>query len=309
MVVVIVLPGRRSDARRLADDLRAIDVSIEPRIWPEAGDPEEVEAVVAWKHPPGLLREFPRLRLVLSFGAGVEHLLADPGLPPGIPLVRTVEPGLLSGMAEYVVSAVAQHRRHWEAYREDQRAARWNPRNYELSHTVLLLGMGRLGRSVARALKAAGLSVEGWNRTGGSADGVPCRSGRDALLDAASRADAVVCLLPLTGETENILDRDLFGVMKEGSLLVNVGRGAHLVENDLIEALGRNRPAHAVLDVFRKEPLPGDHPFWSHPSITVTPHVAALTDPGGAAERIAENLRRLRSGEELLDRVDRERGY
>ncbi|MEN8164051.1 MAG: NAD(P)-dependent oxidoreductase, partial [Acidobacteriota bacterium] len=186
---------------------------------------------------------------------------------------------------------------------------RWRPRPYEFVSTVLVLGMGRMGSAVAHGLTGVGHRVIGWSRSGRVVAGVECVAGRQALEEVLPQADVVVCLLPLTPNTEGILGHEFFSLMKKRSLLVNVGRGGHLVEHDLIAALANGRPGHAVLDVFRQEPLPANHPFWVHPAITVTPHVAALTNPRGAAERIAENRRRLHAGEPLLDLVDRGRGY
>lgn len=309
MTLLIVLPGREHEADRLAADLRAIDWATDVRVWPEVGDPECVEMVVAWCHPKGLLASFPNLRLVASFGAGVEHLVGDLDLPEGVAVVRTVDPTLAHGMAEYVVTAIANWRRGWNSFRKDQTGVLWRPRAYNFSSTVVLLGMGRIGSAVAKALGAVGHRVIGWSRVDRSIEGVECIAGLPALKKVLPAADAVVCMLPLTPATEGILGCDLFQSMKEGSLLVNVGRGAHLVEHDLIVALAKGRPGHAVLDVFREEPLPANHPFWKHPALTITPHVAALTDPQGAAKCIAENWRRLQAGEPLVDLVDRGRGY
>jgi len=309
MTLLIVLPGREDEAHRLAADLQAVDRAIEAQIWPVIGDPEEIEMVVASRHPRGLLGSFPNLRLVAAFGAGVEHLLGDPDLPERVDVVRTVDPELANGMAEYVVTAVGNRRRETEVYSHDQRLGKWEPQIYVLPGTVVVLGMGQMGSAVAGALRAVGHRVIGWSGSGRCASGVECISGRSALNEVLPIADVVVCLLPLTADTEGILDRDLFSSMKKGSLVVNVGRGGHLLEDDLIAALADGRPGHAVLDVFREEPLPANHPFWKHPAITVTPHVAALTDPRGAAECIAENWRRLQTGEPFLDLVDRGRGY
>ncbi len=307
--LLIVLPGREDEAQRLAADLRVVDGGIDVRVGPEVGDPEYVEMVVASGHPQGFLASFPNLRLVASFGAGVEHLVGAPDLPEDVGIVRTVDSALAHGMAEYVVTAIADWRRGTKGYRHDQELGRWRPRGYAFSSTVVLLGMGRMGLAVDQALGAVGHRVIGWSRSGRSLDGVECVAGRKVLGEVLSEADVVVCLLPLTPDTEGILGCEFFSVMKEGSLLVNVGRGAHMIEDDLIAALDVGRPGHAVLDVFREEPLPASHPFWKNSAITITPHVAALTDPRGAAECIAENWHRLQAGEPLLDLVDRERGY
>lgn len=309
MALLVILPGREADAQLLVANLKEIEKGLDVRVWPDVGTPENVEMAVAWNQPKGVLASLPNLRVVASFGAGVEHLVNDPAIPAGVDIVRTVDPALGFGMAEYVVTAIANWRRGWGAYRAAQSCRNWSPRPYALDGSVLILGMGRMGVAVAHALDSVGYRIAGWKRTAGSVDGVECVSGPRALEEVLGTVDVAVCLLPLTVETEGILDCGFFASMKKGSLLINVGRGAHLNEDDLIAGLAEGRPAQAVLDVFREEPLPTGHPFWAHPAITVTPHVASLTDPRGAAERIAENRRRLIAGEPLLDPVERERGY
>lgn len=309
MTLLIVLPDRIQDAHNLATALRTINGDIDVRVWPDIGEAEAVEMVVAWHHRHGCLASFSNLRLVASFGAGVEHLLQDSGLATHVPIVRTVDPALVRGMAEYVVLAITDWRRGWSRYKDDQKRGSWRPQPYAFSSTVLLMGVGRMGSAVAEALVALGYRVIVWSRSGVTIEGAECVAGRKGLEEALPQADAVVCLLPLTSQTENILNCGLFSIMKPGTLLVNVGRGNHLVEPDLIDGLAVGKPGHAVLDVFREEPLPPEHSFWNHPNITLTPHIAALTDPMGAAECIAENWRRLQSGEALMDPVDRTQGY
>jgi len=309
MTLLIVMPERLDDAHQLVADLREIDPKIYTRVWPEVGNPDHVKMVVAWRQPQGLWSGFPNLRLVASFGAGVESLVGDADLPAGVAVVRTVDRTLAFGLAEYVVAAIADWRRGWSRYRQDQAQCSWRPQPYPFSCTVLLLGVGRMGVAVARCLTTVGHRVIGWRRSGSQVTGVATISGRQELEKALPEADVSVCLLPLTPHTEGILESGFFSSMKEGSLLINAGRGGHLVEEDLIPALAQRRPGHAVLDVFRQEPLPREHPFWDHPAITMTPHVASLTDPRGAAACIAENWRRLQAGEPLMDVVHRERGY
>ncbi len=310
MSIVIIMPNRPADARRLAEDLRDQRSAPDIRLWPDCGEDDAVEIVVSWMHPAGALQRFRNLRMLVSFGAGVDHLLGDRSIPAGVPVVRTVAEGLAGDIAEYVVASIAHHRRHGADYARDQCAHRWKPRPYPRECIVLVLGAGRMGLATARTLATLGFGVRVWRRSGvGNIEGLDCLAGRAALDEALPGADAVVCLLPLTPATEDLLDARFFARMKSGSLLVNVARGRHLVERDLLEALDLGRPGGAVLDVVRTEPLPPDHPFWDHPGITLTPHVAALTDPAAAADHIAENLRRLEAGETLLDVVDLGRGY
>lgn len=210
MTLLIVLPNRDEDAQNLANYLRETDGEIDVRVWPDIGDPNRVEMVVTWRHPPGLLATFNNLRLVVSFGAGVEHLLEDHDLSENVTIVRTVDSALVRGMAEYVVLAIADWRRGWSGYKDDQRQRRWRPEAYPFSSTVLLMGAGRMGSAVARALGGLGHPVTTWNRSGQTVDGAQVVSGRRALEGALPEADAVVCLLPLTKDTEGILCSELF---------------------------------------------------------------------------------------------------
>jgi glyoxylate/hydroxypyruvate reductase A len=278
-------------------------------VWPECGRSEDIVAAVTWSHPPGELTRFRNLGLVSSYGAGVDHLLADPGLPRDVALARFVDPRLVDDMAEYVLTAVLAWRRGWAALRDAQREGRWAPRSYPRATSVLVLGLGQLGAASARRLAAAGYATAGWSRTPRSLPGVRCVHGNDGLLDVLPAADVVVCMLPLTAATEGILDRRFFSAMKSGSYLVNVGRGRHLVEADLLAALGDGRPAGACLDVFVEEPLPPEHAFWRDPRITVTPHVASLTDPASVAEQLVADLRSVARGGDVRHPVDRVRGY
>jgi glyoxylate/hydroxypyruvate reductase A len=307
MSLLIMMPDR--DPSQVVDALHAGDPGIEVRIWPDTGDPEAIEMVVAWQHPPGALNLLPRLGLIMSYGAGVDHLLRDPDLPSGVRLARLVDPQLVTDMVEYVVGAVVAWRRGWARYREQQQQACWQPHPYRRSCSVLVLGMGQLGGAVAAALSSLGLTVTGWSRAPAEVAGVVSVTGRDGLDAALPAADVVICLLPLTRSTEGILDRRLLARMRPGSLLLNLGRGRHLVEPDLLEALASGRPAAAWLDVFTDEPLPPDHPFWHHPQITVTPHVASLTNPASAAQCIITEYRRLQRGEPPLHPVDQDCGY
>lgn len=307
MSLLILMPGR--DTAVLEETLRAGAPELELEVWPEVGDPAAVEMAVVWNHPQGELLRYPRLEVVCSYGAGVDHLLRDPELPTGAEIVRVVDPQLVRDMVEYVVGAVISWRRDLATYRCDQAERRWQPREYDRSRRALVLGAGELGGAVARGLAAVGFDAVCWATSAGDRRGVPTISGRDALESALAAADATVCLLPLTPATEGLFDASLLATMKPGSLLVNVGRGHHLVESDLVAALDRGRPAAAWLDVFDTEPLPAASPLWVNPAVTITPHVASLTDPRSVAGLILDVWRRHRVGEPLPHRVDPARGY
>lgn len=283
---------------------------LETRVWPDLGDPATIRYALAWKPPPGVLAGLPSLEVVFSLGAGVDALLADPTLPD-VPLVRMVEPGLTLGMTEWVAAQVLYWHRNLHAYRALQAEADWRPLPERLARErrVGVLGLGELGGAAARALAALGFEVEGWSRTPRSVPGIGCRSGADGLGAMLARSDVLVCLLPLTAETRGILNAETFAALPRGAFVVNAARGGHLVEADLLAALASGQVAGASLDVFGTEPLPPGHPFWSHPSIVVTPHVAAVTHARTAAESVAEGIRRHEAGLPLANLVDRSRGY
>lgn len=284
---------------------------LEVRIYPEIGDPAEIEAALVWLPPPGLLASLPRLRAIFSLGAGVDRLLEDPTLPAELPLCRMVDPSLTASMAEFVLLHVLRYHRDLDVYEAQQRRAEWRlvlPKPAAAT-VVGLMGLGELGAASAGLLARHGFTVRGWSRTRKVIEGVRCFAGAEELAAFLDGVGVLVCLLPLTPATRGILNTELFARLPRGARLVNLARGAHLVEQDLLDALDTGRLAHATLDVFVREPLPKDHPFWRHPKITVTPHAASYSLPESGAELVVENLRRLREGRPLLHVVDRARGY
>lgn len=307
MALALVLPDR--DTSELARDLRRELPEAVVEEWPHISDPDAVRMAVAWHQPEGVLSAFPNLEAVSSFGAGVDGLIFDSSLPKAVAIGRIVYPGLIDEMAEYVAAVVlARRRRLWE-FADLKRDRRWRPRPPVEGTTVGLLGLGELGAATARTLRALGLEVLGWSRTPKEFEGVESFTGEEGLTDMAARSDYLVCLLPLTPQTEGILNRELFAAAKPGCYLINAGRGRHLVERDLLEALESGQLAGACLDAFTVEPLPDDHPFWAHPAVQVTPHVASMTDPRAAAAHVAEDYRRTLAGRPLQHPVARERGY
>jgi glyoxylate/hydroxypyruvate reductase A len=307
--IAIIYPGR--DVSSWVTALRAHDPSLTVEVWPEIIDPGKVEYVLCWNHPAGVLQEFPRLKCVSSLGAGVNHLLDDPACPPEVPLVRLVDTGLKQSMAEYVMFGVLDHFRRFAGYRRQQQRGEWLPQPVSRIHGlgIGLMGCGELGSYVADKLSAFGFSVHGWTRRSRQSAGVAVFAGNDALEAFLARADILVCLLPLTPETQGILDAKTFGRLPRNAFLINVARGAHLVEADLLAALDSGQLSGAMLDVFREEPLPKEHPFWKHDRITITPHIASVTDPGSAALQVVENYHRAVRGERLFNQVDRQQGY
>lgn len=309
MVALFVSDTDRGDW--WSQELTARMPSLEVRVWPDAGDLDDIEYLIVWKPPAGLLARIPNLRAVLSLGAGVDHLLTDPALPTGVPVCRVVDDGLTSRMQEFVLMAVLNHHRRAPTYRAQQQQGDWQE-HYQppaAERAVGIMGLGVLGQACGATLMGQGFAVSGWSREPKQIEDMRCYHGAAGLTSFLAASEILVCQLPLTPATENILDAALFAQLPDGASLINVARGAHLVEGDLLAALDSGRMAHATLDVFRTEPLPRGHPFWAHPRISITPHVASISDPRSVADQIIENIRRAEVGETLLNEVDPARGY
>jgi glyoxylate/hydroxypyruvate reductase A len=271
----------------------------------------EADIAVVANPQPGRLASCTQLRLIQSLWAGVDKLLADATLPRDVPIARMVDPMMNRAMAETAMWAVLSlHRRAFD-YAAQQRQTRWQPLPQKRADevAVLVLGLGQMGRTAALQLASLGYGVSGWSARAQPVDGVATSAGRAALPAALGAADIVVNLLPLTDDTRGLFDRARLAQMRAGASLVNLARGAHVVEKDLLEALNAGRLAHAVLDVFDNEPLAATHVFWFHPRITVWPHAAAQTDLRSAAAVVAANVEAVRRGEAAAHLVDRSRGY
>jgi glyoxylate/hydroxypyruvate reductase A len=279
-------------------------------IWPELGDPATVRYLVAWDVPDDVLTLFPNLQLIFATGAGVDHL-DFAKLPAGIPVVRMVEPGITNGMVEYVTLAVLAAHRHLVDYIALQQQAKWAPVRVLAANRrrVGIMGFGVLGKAVLGALKPFGFRLSAWSRSGGSLDGVDCHAGPKELPRFLADCDILVCLLPLTSATRGILDAKLFAALPAGTTVINASRGPMLVDADLLAALDSGHLGGAVLDVFDPEPLPSDHPFWSHPRILMTPHIATMTQPETAALVVLDAIRRHQRGEPIDNVIDPRRGY
>ena len=278
--------------------------------WPETGEHNAVKYLAAWLPPTDIATRFPHLEIVFSVGAGIDQFDFSM-MPPHIPVVRMVEPGIAAGMVEYVTHAVLGIHRQSRLYARQQQQQRWQAQRVmpATSCRVGVLGLGMLGQAVLHQLSVLGFSCAGWSRSAHTLDGVQCYSGSDGLARCLARSDILVCLLPLTPDTRGILDQQLFTQLPAGAALINVGRGGHLVEADLLVALASGQLAAAVLDVCENEPLPAGHPFWSHPDIVLTPHIASMTQPSGAVETVLDNIRRHQAGLPLIGLVERSRGY
>lgn len=288
--------------------LRAALPAADVAVW-EPGAPAADYAVV-WAPPQAFLDEQPGLKAVFNIGAGVDALLKL-RLPPTARVVRLDDAGMSVQMAEYVCHAVIRHFREFDGYEADVRQGRWSyrkPRS-RADFAVGVMGLGVLGSRVAQALRVFEFPVNGWSRSPKALDGVRGFSGREGFNDFLSASRVLVNLLPLTPDTQDILNRDTLSRLQPGGYVINVARGAHLVDEDLLALLDEGHLAGATLDVFRTEPLPAGHPFWTHPSIAVTPHTSARTLRDESIAQIAGKIRALEQGEPIAGIVDPVRGY
>lgn len=277
-------------------------------VYPEVADPSKVEFALSWKHPHGIYKNYPNLKVIASMGAGIDHIIDDPDIPEHIEITRVIDEQLTKDMSVFVLSLIMEHLRNLSFHYCNKE---WKPTKYLRPEEVQvgIMGMGVLGVGVAEKLIQNKLNVTGWSRTDKEILGVTTFFGEDQLEEFLSKSDILICLLPLTSETENILNKRIFEMLPEGAYVINVARGAHLVEEDLLEMVNSGHLSGASLDVFRQEPLPEDHPFWQHDKIKVTPHIASVTNPETVVPQILENYERMQEGEKLENVVDREKEY
>jgi glyoxylate/hydroxypyruvate reductase A len=293
------------------DALNAALPDLEVRPWEQPGDPEDIEFALVWRPPLGSLRQFPNLKAILNLGAGVDGLLRDPDLPAGVPIVRMVDTGLATCMAEYVLLHVLRYHREQPVLDAQQRAHTWRviASPPATRRRVGLMGLGAMGGAAAALLKAVGFEVAAWTRSPRDTPGVSCFHGDSGMAAFLARSEILVCLLPLTAATTGILNRDLFAVLPRGAFLINAGRGGHQVEDDVLAALDSGQLGGATLDVFGTEPLPADNPFWDHPKVTVTPHNASIVNAESAIRHVCESIRQVRADAPLHHVVDPDTGY
>ena len=290
--------GWIAEFRRAAPDL---DV----RLWEQRGDPADIDVVLAWRHPAGAPKHYPNLKLIVALGAGYEHILGDPDRPSGVPVVRLIDDKLTQAMTEYVLLHVLHYHRQMPEFIQAQRERRWikpHPPNTD-ERRIGILGLGALGLDAARRLVDLGFPVAAWSRSPKQVPGVEVFHGAAQLAAFAARTDILVCLLPLNDEMRGIIDAGLLAALPRGAFVINPARGGHVIDGDLIAALDSGHIAGATLDVFHTEPLPAAHPFWTHPKITVTPHIASTTNARSSVPQIVDNIRRVRAGKPLINRV------
>ncbi|SIQ67929.1 2-hydroxyacid dehydrogenase [Maribacter ulvicola] len=309
MAIVII---RQDDKIELwKNALLNADSSLEVYSYLEEHPKDEITMAVIWKHPTGSLANYPNLQCIASAGAGVDYIFEDDKRPKNIPITRIVDPFLAGDMSEHVLAVILAHLKNLNTYKLDQVANIWSPKDYKRIKdvTVGILGLGELGALTASDLSSFNFKVQGWSRSKKAIDGVKTFSGADEQKEFLKSTDILVCLLPLTPATEGILNQELLSLLPKNAFVINVARGGHLVDDDLIALLDSGHLSGACLDVYHTEPLPKAHPFWNHKKVHMTPHHASVSDTNSVIPQIVENYKRLGTGEKLQNLVDADKGY
>jgi glyoxylate/hydroxypyruvate reductase A len=306
MSIAIIAPGK--DVTVWVDNIKKSDGLLSVQVYPDIHSPDEVQAVILWQHPKGILHKFKNLKLICSMGAGVDHILSDDSIDESLPITRIVDDKLTFSMTNYVVMGVLNFHRQIDRYNKDKKRKVWDMSNPEIPITVGVMGVGELGGDVVQKLRFMGIEVVGYGNTPKSNLGYPYFD-KSQLDEFLAKANVLVCMLPLTANTEGVLNLQFFEKCQKGAYLINVARGKHLNEEDLIKALDKGYLSGALLDVFHKEPLPADHPFWEREEITITPHIASVTNPEAAAPQIVDNYKRMLEKKPLVNQIERSRGY
>ncbi|MFK3739211.1 2-hydroxyacid dehydrogenase [Massilia sp. TN1-12] len=307
----ILLYRSDGDTGPWAEDFAAALPHAETVAWQEGVTTPPCDYAAVWAPPQEMLADLAQVKAIFLMGAGVDGILKFGDALPDVPIVRLGDAGMGEQMADYVLHAVLRYFRRFDEYAQQARQGLWNPlpARDKAGFTVGVLGLGKLGVPVLQALRQQGFPVRGWSRTPKDLPNVDCDAGMETLDAFLAGTRVLVCMLPLTPDTNNLLDRARLSRLPQGAYLVNVARGALVAEPDLLALIRAGHIAGATLDVFRNEPLPAPHPFWDEPRITITPHVSALTLRGEAVRQIATKIRLLEQGETVADVVDRRRGY
>lgn len=309
MKIVMISPDH--DTKAWEDALWNENQDLEIEVYPEDTDRENTDFILAWNPPKDVFNQYPNLKVVASMGAGIRHITKNKSLNAEVIVTKIEDDQLIEDLQYFVLTSVLNYCRNIPHYVVQQQEKNWNriPYKQPKETRVGILGLGNIGLPVAQILAQNNFNVSGWSNSEKEIENIKTFAGQDGLSPFLKDLDVVVCLLPLTDDTEEILNEDLFKQLPKGAYLINVGRGAHLAESDLLEALDNEHLSGAALDVFQDEPLPKDHPFWENEKITITPHTASVTKPTAVAHQITENYKRLKEGKELKHTISRNKGY
>ena len=277
--------------------------------YPHVKDYNAITGAILWRHPYGIIEKFPNISWITSLGAGVDHIMNDPYIPPHVKITRIVDPFLSRDISRTAIMAILAYQNNLLSYFKNKERYIWQPIDGKNDLSIGILGLGEMGYKIASDLISLNYNVLGYSRSLKSLSGIKTYSGDYIPDDFLNKSDVLISVLPLTLSTENILNYNLFSRCKKGTYLVNLGRGGHLNEDDLVKAIQSGIISGAYLDVFKNEPLPADHPFWKIKEITITPHVASITRPDSAIKVIIENYKRHLNNQTLLYEVNRNKGY
>jgi glyoxylate/hydroxypyruvate reductase A len=311
MSIVIIAPAKKNlmEWKQAIENYFIGQPIPEVYIWPQVGNPTEVEMAVCWKHPIGSLNAYPNLKVICSMGAGVDHIFADTSIPNSVLITRIVSQQLAVSMTRYLLAVILRITRRMEMFEEFQKDRTWGYTDEpELNPIVGIMGMGVLGSHIASALHNLEIPVIGYARTHIS-EKFRVYTGTTGLSEFLGQADILIILLPLTHETRGFINYELLTQCRPNVHIINVARGEIINEPDLLKALDQGLIHSATLDVFSQEPLPKNHPFWSHEKITITPHISSITNPLAAVPQVCENYNRLKKGLPLLHTVDKKKEY
>ncbi|WP_034923562.1 2-hydroxyacid dehydrogenase [Gillisia sp. CAL575] len=306
MSVLLIFPGR--DPKIWVDAIKEQQPNVKLYVYPEEHNPEEITYAVTWKHPKGIFNKYSNLKVIASIGAGVDHIISDPEIPKKALITRIIDEQLTLDMSTFVLGLVLDKIRNISIHHGEKI---WNPKAYSTAkeEKIGVMGLGVLGKAAAINLSKNGFEVSGWSKSQKQIEGVNTYHGQNGLNDFLKNTSILICLLPLTSETECILNKELFEKLPKGAYIINVARGEHLVEYDLLEMLDNGQLSGASLDVFRTEPLPEEHPFWKHPKVHISPHIASTTNPKQVAHQLMENYLRLKERKPLRNIVNLKKEY
>ncbi|WP_442264806.1 2-hydroxyacid dehydrogenase [Tenacibaculum sp. ZS6-P6] len=309
MSIVICFNNKDPKPWQKALQAKLPDTTID--IYPNVTDAEAITFALCWKPEANILAQFPNVKVVQSVGASVEHIIQSQDLASDCVVTRIVDDRLSEDMFEFILTGVLSHIKRFAEYQTAQKEKQWQQKLYKTikTTTISILGLGKIGTHVATKLVQVGFTVKAWSKSEKTLENVSCFHGNNCLTDVLQNTDILINILPLTSVTENILNLENLSRLNKNGYLINVGRGEHLVENDLLTLLNNQHLSGALLDVFRTEPLPENHPFWEHKNITITPHIAAITNIETASGIVVTNYKNLLNEKELINVVSIQKGY
>ena len=312
MSIVLASTDFWEDMEVWSNGLQKAMPEMDIKVYPDDGDVNEVEFAVVWKHPRGILKKYPNLKAILSLGAGVDHIISDPDLPEGIPIVRLVDKKLTHEMCLHALHWVLHFHSDQYLYRSQQLKRQWIQQSsiQTEDRTIGIMGLGNIGRSIGELLVTQSFNVIGWgaNQKSSLTD-IKYYYGQDQLSDFLGRTNILINVLPLTSDTTNIITKKELSLLPKNSFIINIGRGGIINEDDLLTLLSEGHIKAAALDVFAQEPLPENNSLWDHPSVYITPHIAGQSNPNSAGQTISENIYRIQKGELPYPIYSRTNGY